>query len=65
MQNNTITKHTEVTSNMEWLTSEPEKPGKYIVETKTMMKGRNRFDAYWNGKSWSFTNQTFVKYLKE
>jgi hypothetical protein len=50
---------------MEWLTSEPEKPGKYIVETKTMMGNRNVIEAFWNGEGWSFTRQTFVKYLKQ
>ena len=50
---------------MEWLTSNPEKKGNYIVETKTTMGRKNRFESYWNGKSWSFTNQVFVKYLKE
>jgi len=51
-------------SKMEWLTSEPEQPGTYIVETKTMMNNRNVIEAYWNGEGWSFTRQTFVKYLK-
>lgn len=50
---------------MQWTTDNPEKPGKYIVETRTMMGNTNRFESYWNGKSWRFTNQVFVKYLKE
>ena len=50
---------------MEWVTHNPKKPGKYIVETRTMMGNTNKFESYWNGKSWSFTNQTFVKYLKQ
>ena len=50
---------------MEWTTDQPELPGKYIVETKTMMGNSNKFEAYFNGKSWSFTNQIFVRYLKE
>jgi hypothetical protein len=50
---------------MEWLTTNPESPGKYIVETKTRMGNTNRFESYWNGESWSFTNQVFVRYLKE
>lgn len=50
---------------MEWVSTNPEKPGNYIVETITMMGNRNRFEAHYNGKTWSFTNQTFVKYLKE
>jgi hypothetical protein len=50
---------------MEWLESLPENPGKYIVETKTMMGNTNRVNAYFNGKHWDLSNQTFVKYLKE
>jgi hypothetical protein len=50
---------------MEWTTNNPETPGKYIVETKTMMGNIHRLEAHWNGKSWSFTNQVFVRYLKE
>lgn len=50
---------------MEWISSEPEIPGKYLVETRTGMGRVNRFFSYWSGKHWSFTNQTFVKYLKE
>jgi hypothetical protein len=50
---------------MEWSTSNPEKPGKYVVETKTMMGNTHRLESYWNGKSWNFSNQKFVKYLKE
>ena len=50
---------------MEWVNTNPDKPGKYIVETKTMLGNCNRFEAYYNGKTWSFDNQTFVKYLKE
>jgi hypothetical protein len=50
---------------MEWVTSNPSKEGKYIVETKTKMGNTKRLEAYWNGKSWSFTNQLFVRYLKE
>lgn len=57
---------------MEWLTTNPEKPGRYIVETisyfwtNMLTRSKNhRLEAYWNGKSWNFTNQTFVKYLKE
>ena len=50
---------------MEWLTTNPKSPGKYIVETKTRMGNTNRIESYWNGESWSFTNQVFVRYLKE
>ena len=50
---------------MEWISSLPENPGKYIVETRTTMGNTNRFDAHFNGENWNFKNQTFVKYLKE
>ncbi|TXG83056.1 MAG: hypothetical protein E6R13_04265 [Spirochaetes bacterium] len=53
------------TLHMEWLSTHPDKPGKYLVVTRTMMGNINRIEATWNGKSWSFTNQVFVKYLKE
>lgn len=53
------------TSKMEWITSNPDQPGKYIVETKTMMGNIHRIESFWNGKGWSFTNQTFVRFLKE
>ena len=60
-KNNTMKKQTAV----EWLESLPENSGKYIVETKTMMGNTNRVNAYFNGKHWDLSNQTFVKYLKE
>jgi hypothetical protein len=50
---------------MEWINKEPDSPGKYIVETRTKMGNTNRLESYFNGKSWSFTNQIFVRYLKE
>ncbi len=50
---------------MEWLYTNPTKPGKYIVTTVTKMNNHNTFESYWNGNNWSFSNQTFVKYLKE
>lgn len=50
---------------MEWVNKQPEKSGKYVVETKTQMGNTHRIEAYWNGKSWNFSNQLFVKYLKE
>lgn len=50
---------------MEWININPDKPGKYIVETKTMIGNTNRLESYFNGKSWGFTNQIFIKYLKE
>ena len=50
---------------MEWMIDTPITSGVYLVETKTGMGRIQRFDSYWNGKSWSFTNQTFLRYLKE
>ena len=50
---------------MKWINTNPDKPGKYIVKTKTMMGNTNKFESYFNGKTWSFSNQTFVEYLKE
>ena len=50
---------------MQWLNYNPNIPGKYIVETRTKMNNIHRFEAYWNGKSWNFSNQTFIRYLKE
>ena len=50
---------------MKWLANNPKEEGKYIVETKTMMGNIHRLESYWNGKSWSFTNQSFVRYLNE
>ena len=50
---------------MEWINTNPNKPGKYLVEVKTMMGNTHRIESYWNGKHWNFNNQTFVKYLKE
>ena len=50
---------------MEWIASNPITPGKYLVETKTSIGRIQRLESYWNGKSWRFTNQIFVKYLKE
>jgi hypothetical protein len=50
---------------MEWTTANPIREGKYVVETKTAMGRIQRLESYWNGKSWSFTNQVFLRYLKE
>lgn len=47
----------------------PEKPGKYIVKTKTMMGNQNRFDArlHISGskKTWDVSNQVVTHWLKE
>lgn len=53
-----------------WTRELPTKEGKYIVETKSMMGNTRRLEASCtineNGKvTWSFTNQTYVKHLKE
>lgn len=54
---------------MHWSAGIPDKPGKYIVQTKSNILGRIRtMDATlsFNDKgkpSWSFTNQTFYKVL--
>ena len=50
---------------MKWIASNQITPGKYLVETKTSIGRIQRLESYWNGKSWDFTNQIFVKYLKE
>lgn len=55
---------------MRWIYDLPERSGSYIVETRSMMGNKRRLEATFtindNGKgSWSFTNQTFVKYLQE
>lgn len=52
---------------MQWidnLKEQPDKPGKYIVRTKTQM-GNNRFDCEWTGKHWSCNNQIVTEWLKE
>lgn len=53
---------------MKWVEGDPEKPGKYVVETQTLsrhFKQIRRLESYWNGKNWSFRNQKFLRYLKE
>lgn len=50
---------------MKWRTDNPPVTGKYIVETKTGMGAIRRIEANWNGKSWSFTNQLFERWLDE
>lgn len=50
---------------LNWTTDIPTEIGEYLVETEGMspIKIKRRILAFWNGKSWSFTNQTFVKRL--
>ena len=50
---------------LNWTTDTPTEIGEYLVETEGMspIKIKHRLLAFWNGKSWSFTNQTFVKRL--
>ena len=57
---------------MKWNYSNPTKQGKYIVETKTTMGRIHRLEATYTPDeknptkgSWSFTNQTFVRWLDE
>lgn len=50
---------------MKWRTDNPPVTGKYIVETKTTMGHIHRLEANWNGKSWSFNNQLFERWLDE
>ena len=52
---------------LNWTTDTPTEIGEYLVETRGLHRipsmGNKRLLAFWNGKSWSFTNQTFVKRL--
>lgn len=50
---------------LNWTTDAPTEIGEYLVETEGMspIKIKHRLLAFWNGKSWNFTNQTFVKRL--
>lgn len=50
---------------MDWIYTDPVKPGKYIVTTVTPMGNFNKFESTWNGKRWNFSNQIFIKYLNE
>jgi hypothetical protein len=50
---------------MEWIYISPVETGEYVVTTITPMGNFNVLLSYWNGKRWNFSNQTFVKYLKE
>lgn len=57
--------------NIKWEASLPEKPGKYIVKTKSFVLGTENvmyaiFHIDERGRShWSFKNQIFIEYLKE
>jgi hypothetical protein len=48
-----------------WTTNTPTEIGEYLVETEGMspINIKHRLLAFWNGKSWSFTGQTFVRRL--
>ena len=52
---------------LNWTTDIPTEIGEYLVETRGLHRipsmGNKRLLAFWNGKSWSFTNQTFVRRL--
>ena len=50
---------------MKWRTDNPPVTGKYIVETKTTMGNIHRIESTWNGKTWSFNNQLFQRWLDE
>ena len=56
---------------MEWITSQPEKEGKYVVKTITpLLKKEHVMIADFNidekgNTNWSFKNQNFKAYLKE
>lgn len=56
---------------MEWIYTEPDKPGEYIVKTESnILKRKNVLLAHLNidekeKKSWSFSRQKFIAYLKE
>lgn len=48
---------------LNWLYTVPNEIGHYIVETKSTMGRLQRLEAFWNGSSWNFTNQEFVRRL--
>lgn len=50
---------------LNWTTDKPTEIGEYLVETKgeSPIKIPHRLLAYWNGNSWNFTGQTFVRRL--
>jgi hypothetical protein len=43
----------------------PKVVGKYIVETKTSMNNRNRFETNFDGEKFSCKNQIVLRWLKE
>ena len=50
---------------LNWTTDTPTEIGEYLVETegRSSIKIKHRLLSFWNGKSWSFTGQTFVRRL--
>lgn len=50
---------------LNWTTDKPTEIGEYLVETEGMspIKIKHRLLAYWNGNSWNFTGQTFLRRL--
>ena len=52
---------------LNWTKQQPTEIGEYLVETRGLhpipSMGNKRLLSFWNGKSWSFTNQTFVNRL--
>lgn len=50
---------------MKWRTDNPPVAGKYLVETQTAMGNIHRLESSWNGKTWSFSNQLFQRWLDE
>jgi hypothetical protein len=49
---------------MDWIYTNPEKPGKYVVQTKSTLK-THTLSSQFNDNGWSFKNQVFYRYLKE
>jgi hypothetical protein len=51
---------------MGWSYDNPDKPGKYVVQTKsTVLKTIHTLSAQFSNDKWSFKNQVFYRYLKE
>lgn len=52
---------------MIWSTEQPEKSGKYIVETISMMGNKKKLESTYDKKTnkWRFSNQIFNRYIKE
>lgn len=50
---------------LNWTTDTPTEIGEYLVETEGIspIKIKHRLLSFWNGKSWNFTGQTFVRRL--